>query len=76
MKIYDFQCPNGHIEEHVVASSDVDTHLCDTCGEVGRRIPSGTRCSLEGHSGSFPGAAMKWERHHEQKGRGSHYSDE
>jgi len=36
---------------------------CD-CGGEAKRIISPVRCSLEGHSGDFPGAAMKWERDH------------
>jgi hypothetical protein len=76
VKIYDFLCPNGHLEEHVVKSWEHDRHLCDTCGEVGIKQLSAPPCILEGHSGSFPGAAMKWERDHEKAGRGSHFQDE
>lgn len=75
MRIYDFRCPDGHEEEHLVTDHTVTTHLC-TCGKTAERQLSAPPCILEGHSGSFPGRAMKWEREHEKAGRGSHYQDE
>jgi hypothetical protein len=75
VKFFDFLCPSGHREEHVVRSADVTEHVCDECGQVAVKVPSATRCVLEGHSGHFPGAAMKWEREHEKAGRGSHTFD-
>ena len=72
MKFFDFLCPDGHREEHVVRDADTTKHVCDTCGQVAVKVPSATRCQLEGYSGHFPGAAFKWEREHEKAGRGSH----
>jgi len=36
------------------------------CGRVAKRIISPVRCQLDGTSGDFPGAAMKWARQHER----------
>jgi len=69
-KLFDFKCPDGHITEELVELEA--TVRCD-CGLDAQRILSPIRCQLEGHSGDFPGAAMKWIREHE---RGAKVSSE
>lgn len=71
MRVYDFKCPQDHVEEHVVKDHTVTEHPCH-CGAIGVRQLSAPPVHLEGYSGSFPGAALKWEREHEKAGRGSH----
>ena len=61
--IYDFTCPNGHTHESWV-DSKVRTDQCPECELVATRIISGTSFTLEGVTGDFPGAAMKWDRKH------------
>jgi len=41
---------------------------CD-CGGEAKRIISPVRCRLDGASGDFPGAAIKWTRDHERAAR-------
>lgn len=69
IKVYDYRCNNGHHFEKFTTQDSV-TAVC-SCGADAKRIPSATQCKLEGWSGSFPGAAMKWEREHEKAGRKS-----
>lgn len=73
MRIYDFKCEDGHVEEHIVKSSEIDRHMCG-CGKVGIRQLSAPPCILDGASGHFPGRAMKWEREHEQAAKRSDHN--
>lgn len=68
--MYDFKCPDGHVEEHLVKDHTITRHVC-SCGKVGERQLSAPPCVLEGYSGAFPGRAMKWERDHELAARKS-----
>lgn len=65
-RIYDFQCDNGHIHEAFV-DSEVRSNLCPECGQNATRLISKPRVMLEGTTGSFPGAAMQWERKRAEK---------
>lgn len=67
LKIFDFMCSNGHVFEDFVESS-VTTSRCG-CGANATKIPSATKCQLDGASGDFPGAHMKWVREHEKAGK-------
>ena len=70
MILYDFRCGKcGNVFESYVKSSDNKHTACRECGHDAHRMISPVRSKLEGHSGSFPGAAMKWEREHEKAGR-------
>ena len=69
LKVYDFLCTNGHTFEQFVESS-VTVSRCG-CGANAKRIPSATKCVLDGSSGDFPGAHMRWLREHEKAGRKS-----
>jgi len=68
LKLFDFKCPDGHITEELVESQM--TIPCD-CGLEARRILSPIRCKLEGRTGDFPGAALKWAKEHEKEARKS-----
>lgn len=67
MRVYDYVCPLGHRTEHFTRDA-APTAQC-ACGETSTRALSAPNFILEGHSGSFPGRAMKWEREHEKAGR-------
>jgi len=63
--IMDVRCTEcGNVDE-VLGRHDAEFN-CSACGGPARKIISPVRCSLEGVSGDFPGAAMKWTRQHEQ----------
>ena len=63
--IMDVRCTEcGNVDE-VLGRYDAEFD-CSACGGTARKIISPVRCSLEGVSGDFPGAAMKWTRQHEQ----------
>ena len=62
-RMYEFKCVDGHIFE--AYCSFEDKHMdCKECGKPASRIISAPQVALEGLTGSFPGAAMKWERKH------------
>lgn len=67
IKVYDFRCPDGHLFEKFV---EAETAICRCdCGLQATRVPSATKCVLDGSSGDFPGRHMKWVREHEAAGR-------
>ncbi len=66
MKILnDFVCSNGHISEHFV-QHDQRTVVCSVCGNEAHRKLAAPKSKLEGITGSFPGAADRWAKMHEQ----------
>ena len=66
-KVFDFKCDNGHIFEDFV-SKGATTSRCG-CGANATKMVSATQTILNGASGDFPGAHMKWVREHEKAGR-------
>jgi predicted nucleic acid-binding Zn ribbon protein len=61
--IYDVKCTScGHVDE--VYGRKGDTVRCSVCSSDSRSIISPVACVLDGASGDFPGAAIKWERRH------------
>jgi len=68
-KIFDISCTVCNTEREEFGYLD-DAFRCGECGAEAKRIISPVRCQLDGASGDFPGAAMKWEkRHNSPKGR-------
>ena len=63
LRVFDFKCDAGHRYEAFV-SSEVRSLVCH-CGLTSTRQLSAPAFHLDGASGHFPGAAMKWEREHE-----------
>lgn len=62
--IFDFRCDKcGTKEEHWV-TSDTRTVRCKCGAEAARCL--GGKTYLDPISGDFPGATLKWARHHEQ----------
>ena len=64
IRVFDFRCPAGHVNEMFV-ESDVHSMQCVTCGKIAQRMLAAPRAQLEGITGSFPGAAMAWEKRRE-----------
>ncbi len=67
-KIYDARCTQCATVSEVFGSPD-EAFRCTSCGGEAKRIISPIRCQLEGFSGDFPGAAMRWEREHIAAGK-------
>ena len=64
LRVFDFQCPVGHRNE-MFTEADVRSVQCPTCGKLAQRLIANPRAVLEGITGSFPGAAMTWEKRRE-----------
>jgi hypothetical protein len=67
MKVYDFKCSNGHVFEEFT-KQDISVSRC-ACGANAKRLVSSPRFRLDGSSGDFPGAHMKWVKEHEAAGK-------
>ncbi len=63
--INDFQCSEGHTTEHLVEYTQ-NTVVCPVCGKRAQRKLAAPRSKLEGITGSFPSAADRWAKVHEQ----------
>ena len=61
LRLYDFQCAKGHKHEALV-QPDERTVQCPKCRRPAQRLIPAPRCVLEGLTGDFPGAAIKWEK--------------
>lgn len=66
MILFDFLCECGNKFEALV-SREIKQSDCPECGQVGKRVISAVRCSLDPTSGHFPGATEKWAKAREQK---------
>lgn len=60
-RLYEFQCPEGHITEQL-REPEVRTSVCPQCFLESQRIVSAPSVRLEGISGHFPGAYDRWEK--------------
>jgi len=65
-KIMDVRCSSCNTVFEEFGNLD-DAFRCGECGGEARRIISPVRCTLDGTSGDFPGAAIKWARDHERR---------
>lgn len=66
IRVFDFLCPNGHMQEQFT-SVGTETIDCNVCGKTAFRQVSAPQVRLEGVTGSFPGAAMKWDKKHREQ---------
>jgi len=64
-KFYDYKCPLGHLNEHMVKGSP-DTQKCKDCAAQATRQLSSPRSLLDPFSGDFAGATIKWIKDHER----------
>jgi Zn finger protein HypA/HybF involved in hydrogenase expression len=62
-RIYDARCTVCE-EITEVFGRESDDFRCGACGSPAKRIVSPVKCKLEGVTGDFPGASIKWERDH------------
>lgn len=62
-KVFDFKCDKGHVTEKMVDANTSSIH-CPECGELATKQLAAPMSVLEGVSGAFPGAAMKWDKAH------------
>lgn len=65
-RFFDFLCEQGHKTEAYI-DSEVREINCKVCSQTAKRVVSGAAIKLEGWSGSFPGAAAKFDRIHREK---------
>lgn len=67
----DYRC--SECKEEFEAYAKLTEEVRCKCGGQSKRLISPVKCSLEGTSGDFPGAAYKWKREHERAARkGNH----
>ena len=64
LRLFDFRCAKGHVHELLVPET-ARMRDCPTCGRVADRMIAAPRAQLDGCSGDFPSAAMKWEANRE-----------
>ena len=62
--MFDFRCADGHVHEALVAPEQRH-RPCHKCGHTAQRMIGRPTIHLEGITGAFPGAAMKWEANRE-----------
>lgn len=62
-RIFDFQCDEGHNTERYI-DSETRTINCPVCGKPAVRQIAAANFILEGVTGDFPGAAMRWDKRH------------
>ena len=67
-RIYDVRCTDDSCKEITeVFGRAEDDFRCGACSAPAKTIVSPGNFVLEGTSGDFPGAAMKWKRDHERR---------
>jgi hypothetical protein len=66
IRVFDFTCQQGHKQERFT-SVETETISCNVCGAEAFRQVSAPQVRLEGVTGSFPGAAMKWDKKHREQ---------
>ena len=60
----DFKCTAcSHVDERYI-DNNTEYVECSKCSSSATRLVSTPTISLEGYSGSFPGAAAAWEKKH------------
>jgi len=67
LKVNDYVCELGHSTEVFSKGQPPETIECHECGKPATKALAAPRCKLEGTSGSFPGAAMQWDRKRAEK---------
>ena len=65
-KMWDFRCTGCDDVKELLVRNDDPAPSCTKCGAETKRMLAAPRCKLEGISGDFPGAAIKWARDHER----------
>lgn len=66
MILYDFKCSScGNVFERLACMDDKECEC--SCGAKAQRLIATPNIALDGASGEFPGAAMKWDKLHNKK---------
>ena len=65
----DFLCEHCGVEQERYVSVDITQVICEECGNTAIRLIGMPHVSLEGVSGSFPGAYSRWADIREAKAR-------
>lgn len=66
LKVFDFVCSAGHRHEMFVPG-DAEEVRCPACGAAASKAVSLPRFRLEGITGSFPTAWLRWEKKRAEK---------
>lgn len=67
IRVRDYSCPTCGYAFEVFATEHDDLAPCPSCYGTAVRQLSAPRSQLEGTTGSFPGAALAWERKRDQQ---------
>jgi putative FmdB family regulatory protein len=68
MPYYEYHCEDHHSTEVLVSYKNrKDVVPCEVCGKDAYYAISLPSVHLEGVSGDFPGAAMRWDRDHRKR---------
>ena len=67
--LHEFLCTAEypHSFERILDIKLTPNPVCPVCGEVSNLVFRAPRVSLDGCSGDFPGAAIKWEKQRAEK---------
>ena len=66
IRAFDYACSNGHFTEHFTSTMEEEIK-CPECGLLATRQICSPQFKLEGLTGDFPGAAMKWDKKHAEQ---------
>ena len=66
LRLYDFKCPNDHVNERVVKEDTTDIGCLD-CDQMAHKIISAVKIGLDPISGESWKATRKWTKNREQK---------
>lgn len=73
MPLYEYHCEDHHSTELVSSFKNrKDSVPCSVCGKPAYYAISTPSVHLEGVSGDFPGAAMKWDADHYRRSKPKH----
>ena len=67
-RIYDVRCTKCNEITEVFGRAE-DDFRCGACSAPAKTIVSPGNFTLDGTSGDFPGAAIKWARDHERRAK-------
>lgn len=63
--LFDFACPDGHVSEQLVNSTDLQSE-CRKCGKLAERVMCAPRSRLNPISGDFQAATDGWNKKRNQ----------
>ena len=73
MPLYEYYCADHHSTDiYCSIKNRQDVVPCEVCGKDSYYTISAPGVHLEGVSGDFPGAAMKWDKDHYKRAKPKH----